>query len=76
MRRLLAYQLQLSVEKGRGQVPQLARGRGRREQEESASPVLRRRLEVEEIGLEGARPGTREEGEKPGQGRSITERGG
>ena len=71
MRRLLAYQLQLSAEKGlplsrllkQGTEARSPRGRGRREQEESASPVLRKRLEVEERGQEGERSGKREDGE-------------
>ena len=84
MRRLLAYQLQLCVEKGlppsrlliQGTEARSPRGRGRREQDESASPVLRRRLEVEERGLEGGRPGKREDGEGRVRGEEVGDIGG
>ena len=71
MRRLLEYQLKLSVDKGlplsrlltQGTKARSPRLRGRREQEESASPFLRKRLEVEERGQEGESPGMRDDGE-------------
>ena len=71
MRRLLAYQLRLSVEKGLPLSRLLiqgidARSPRRREQKESASPILRRGLE-EERGKEGERQGMRERGRRGGR---------
>ena len=74
----LAYQLRLSVEKGlplsrlliQGTDAMSPRRRGRREQEESASPILRRGLK-EERGKEGERLGRREEGEGEARGKEV-----
>ena len=70
MRRLLAYQLQLSAEKGLPLSRLLKQGtdarspmrRGRKEQEESASPTLRKRPEVKEKEKRGSRLGRRRRG--------------
>ena len=75
MRRLLAYQLQLSVEKGlplsrllkQGTDARSPKRRGRKEQEGLASPTLRKRPEVKEKEEERIETGEEEEGEVRGE---------